>query len=205
MRSLFDTHAPGGQEELAAAVRGEFSADGCPPGVDDPPAHRATGVDRAIRLSTAAAVLAVAGIAAFVSYWHAYAVVRAHGEAGITARLEPATIDGLVYASSMVVLYAAPGTGCRSPPSEHPGPGLRRRTRAFRRVCLTRGCPLGSGGATWPGRSSCAQIQCRLVVKGFRTPASVGLHQGVDEIGSLEIRHLQVLQPGPVPGLPWCR
>jgi len=42
-----------------------------------------------------------------VSYWHAYAVVRAHGESGITARLEPATIDGLVYASSMVVLYAA--------------------------------------------------------------------------------------------------
>ena len=96
-----------GQEELAAAVRGGFSADGCPPGVDDPPAHRATGIDRAIRLSTAAAVLAVAGSAAYISYWHAYAVVRAHGEAGITARLEPATIDGLVYASSMVVLYAA--------------------------------------------------------------------------------------------------
>jgi hypothetical protein len=53
-------------------------------------------------------VLAAAGIAAYVSYWHAYAVVRAHGESGITARLEPATIDGLMYASSMVVLYAAP-------------------------------------------------------------------------------------------------
>jgi hypothetical protein len=62
--------------------------------------------DRAIRLSTAAAVLTVAGIAAYVSYWHAYAVVRAHGESGITARLEPATIDGLVYASSMVILHA---------------------------------------------------------------------------------------------------
>ena len=70
-------------------------------------ATAAGGIDRAIRLSTAAAVLAVAGIAAYVSYWHAYAVVRAHGESGITARLEPATIDGLVYASSMVVLFAA--------------------------------------------------------------------------------------------------
>ena len=70
-------------------------------------ATAASGIDRAIRLSTAAAVLAVAGIAAYVSYWHAYAVVRAHGESGITALLEPATIDGLVYASSMVVLYAA--------------------------------------------------------------------------------------------------
>src|SRR5450755_2194016 len=67
----------------------------------------AGSIDRAIRLSTAAAVVAVAGIAAYVSYWHAYAVLRAHGESGITARLEPATIDGLVYASSMVVLYAA--------------------------------------------------------------------------------------------------
>jgi hypothetical protein len=65
------------------------------------------GIDFVIRMSTAAAVLAVAGVAAYVSYWHAYAVVRAHGESGITARLEPATIDGLVYASSMVVLYAA--------------------------------------------------------------------------------------------------
>ena len=41
------------------------------------------------------------------SHWHAYAVVRAHGETGVTARLEPATIDGLVYASSMLNLYAA--------------------------------------------------------------------------------------------------
>jgi hypothetical protein len=70
-------------------------------------ATAASSIDRSIRLSTAAAVFAVAGIAAYVSYWHAYAVVRAHGESGITARLEPTTIDGLVYASSMVILYAA--------------------------------------------------------------------------------------------------
>jgi len=61
-----------------------------------------SSIDRAIRLSTVAAVLAVAGIAAYVSYWHAYAVVRARGETGITVRLEPATIDGLAYASSML-------------------------------------------------------------------------------------------------------
>jgi hypothetical protein len=35
----------------------------------------------------------VAGIAAYVSYWHAFEVVRAHGETGITARLEPATMQ----------------------------------------------------------------------------------------------------------------
>jgi hypothetical protein len=59
-------------------------------------------VDRAIRVSTAAVVLAVAGIGAYISYRHAYAVVCQYGETGVTAQLEPATIDGLVYASSML-------------------------------------------------------------------------------------------------------
>jgi hypothetical protein len=63
--------------------------------------------DTVIRASTAAVVLAVAGIAAYISYWHAYAVVRQYGESGVTAVLEPGTIDGLVYASSMVILHAA--------------------------------------------------------------------------------------------------
>ena len=104
---LCSIHAVDEQEELAEAARSGFSAAGCPLGDDDPPVPLTSGIDRAIGLSTAVAVLAVAGIAAYISYWHAYAVVQAHGETGITARLEPATIDGLVYASSMVVLYAA--------------------------------------------------------------------------------------------------
>ena len=84
---LCSIRAAAEQEERAEVVRGGFSADGCPLGDDDPPASLASGIDRAIRLSTVVAVLAVAGIAAYVSYWHAYAVVRAHGETGITARL----------------------------------------------------------------------------------------------------------------------
>jgi len=36
----------------------------------------ANAIDRLIRISTAVAVLAVASVAAYVSYWHAYAVVR---------------------------------------------------------------------------------------------------------------------------------
>ena len=99
---LCSKRAAAGQAEPAGAARGRLSVDGHLPAGDDPPAPPAGGIDRAIRLSTAAAVLAVAGIAAYVSYGHAYAVVRAHGETGITARLEPATIDGLVYASSML-------------------------------------------------------------------------------------------------------
>ena len=109
---------------------------------DDYRATAASSIDRAIRLSTTAAVLAMAGSAAYVSYWHAYAVVRAHGESGITARLVPATIDGLVYASSMVILYAARhripvpslarwllGLGIAATPHREHGPGLDTRSR----------------------------------------------------------------------------
>jgi hypothetical protein len=63
--------------------------------------------DRVVRWSTAGAVLGVAGVAAAASYEHAYALVRAHGEAGWTAWLVPLTVDGLIYASSMVMLDSA--------------------------------------------------------------------------------------------------
>jgi hypothetical protein len=63
--------------------------------------------DRVIRWSTALAVLGVAAVAAVASYEHAYDLVRAHGETGWTARLVPLTVDGLIYASSMVMLDSA--------------------------------------------------------------------------------------------------
>lgn len=66
-----------------------------------------TGTGKAIRWSTAAAVIGVAVVAAVVSYEHAYALVRAHGETGWTARLIPLTVDGLIWASSMVMLDSA--------------------------------------------------------------------------------------------------
>ena len=112
-----------------------------------------SAADRAIRVSTAAAVLGVAGIAAYVSYWHAFEVVRAHGETGITARLESATIDGLVYSSSMVVLYAA----------RHrlPVPGLARWLLALGILAtlaanVAHGWshgPVGAAVAAWPAAS----------------------------------------------------
>jgi hypothetical protein len=54
--------------------------------------------DQVIRWSTALAVLGVAAVAAVASYEHAYDLVRAHGEV---------TVDGLIYASSMVMLDCA--------------------------------------------------------------------------------------------------
>jgi hypothetical protein len=60
-----------------------------------------------IRWSTALAVVGVAAVAAAASYEHAYDLVRMHGESGWTARLVPLTVDGLIYASSMVMLDSA--------------------------------------------------------------------------------------------------
>ncbi len=57
-----------------------------------------TGTERAIRWS---AVAVVAGIAGWVSYVHAYDVIRSHGETGLVDRVYPGTVDGLIYCASM--------------------------------------------------------------------------------------------------------
>jgi Protein of unknown function (DUF2637) len=195
----------------AAGGRAEpLSSDGHLPADDDRPAPPAAGIDRAIRLSTAAAVLAVAGIAAYVSYGHAYAVVRVHGETGITARLEPATIDGLVYASSMVVLYA----------SRHrvPVPSLARWLLALGiAATLTANMaqgwshgPVGAVVAAWPtvslvgsyellvwlirtsgaaerGPSAvhrCEDTACRATARPVPAPADGGERSGASERGT---------------------
>ena len=53
------------------------------------------------------ALLAVAVIAAWISYWHAVEVALTHGESTSSAHLLPGTIDGLVVASSVVLWHAA--------------------------------------------------------------------------------------------------
>jgi hypothetical protein len=60
--------------------------------------------NRVIRITTA---LAVAAVAAIISYQHAYELVRSHGESGPTARMMPFTVDGLIWAASMVILGAS--------------------------------------------------------------------------------------------------
>lgn len=63
--------------------------------------------DRAVRWATVAAVVAVAGVAAYVSYWHAVAVVTRLAEHGTVGHLYPVAIDGIIVAASMVLLDAA--------------------------------------------------------------------------------------------------
>jgi hypothetical protein len=62
-----------------------------------------TAADRVIRWTTSGRW----PVSAVASYEHAYALVRVHGEAGWTGRLVPLTEDGLIYASSMVLLDSA--------------------------------------------------------------------------------------------------
>lgn len=63
--------------------------------------------DRLIRITTALAVAAVAVVAAVISYRHAYELDTTHGETGLTARLLPFTVDGLILAASMPILDAS--------------------------------------------------------------------------------------------------
>jgi hypothetical protein len=59
--------------------------------------------DRLIRITTAAAVAAVGAVAAVISYRHACELASTHGETGMTARLVPFTVDGLILAASMLI------------------------------------------------------------------------------------------------------
>ncbi|GAA3238247.1 hypothetical protein GCM10010468_73710 [Actinocorallia longicatena] len=64
--------------------------------------------DRAIRVSMTVTVVAVAVVAGWVSYWHAVEVVRRYGaEQDPAIHLIPLTIDGMIYASSMAMLWSA--------------------------------------------------------------------------------------------------
>ena len=56
--------------------------------------------DRLIRITTALAVVAVALVAAVISYQHAFELVRSHGESGMTAPSARATKRATVSAPS---------------------------------------------------------------------------------------------------------
>ena len=169
---LCSIRAAAEQEELAEAVRGGFSADGYPLGDDDPPAPLTSGIDRAIRLSTAVAVLAVAGRAAAVSYWHACAVVRAHGGArkpSAPARARHDRRPGLRQLNGGAVRGTAPGAGTlpgpvaaragdRGDPHGEHGPGLVPR-------------PVGAVVAAWPAVSLVGSYE--LLVWLIRTSGAV--------------------------------
>lgn len=65
------------------------------------------GTDRLVRRSSTFVVVFVGVVAAYVSYRHAFELVHSHGEEGLSAAGGPLTVDGMIIASSMVLLQAA--------------------------------------------------------------------------------------------------
>jgi hypothetical protein len=103
------------------------------------------------------------------------------GKSGLTARLEPATIDGLVYSSSMVVLYAA----------RHrlPVPALAGWLLALGIVATLAanvahgwpGGPVGAVVAAWPAASLVGSYELLLWL--IRTSAAVARGQNPARAG----------------------
>src|ERR1700735_226030 len=138
-----------------------------------------SGADRVIRWSTAFAVLGVAAVAAVASYEHAYDLVRAHGESGWTARLVPLTVDGLIYASSMVMLDSARRAT--------PVPALARwllgvGIAATLAANVAHGLGHGLAGAAvaaWPAVALVGSYELlMMVIRGSQVPADVAPRTG---------------------------
>ena len=128
-----------------------------------------TGTDKAIRWSTAAAVIGVAVVAAMVSYEHAYALVHAHGETGWTAHLIPLTVDGLIWASSMVMLDSA-RRGVRVPALARwlLGLGITATLAANVTHGLGHG-PIGAAVAAWPAVALVGSYELlMMIIRGIQ-------------------------------------
>jgi hypothetical protein len=131
-----------------------------------------TGTDKAIRWSTAAAVIGVAMVAAVVSYEHAYDLVHGHGETGWTAHLIPLTVDGLIWASSMVMLDSA-RRGARVPALARwlLGLGIVATLAANVAHGLGHG-PIGAAVAAWPAVALVGSYELlMMIVRGVQQPA----------------------------------
>lgn len=120
--------------------------------------------DRLIKWSAVAVVVAVAAIAAVVSYSHALALVEAHGETGAVARLVPLTVDGLIYASSMALLSSARQRG-PAPPLAYGllALGIGATLAANVAHGLAHG-PTGAAVAAWPAVSLVGSYELLMMI-----------------------------------------
>jgi hypothetical protein len=97
---------------------------------------------------------------------HAFELVRSHGESGVTARLVPFTVDGLIWAASMVVLDASRrGQPVPRLAAWSLGAGIAATVGAN----LAHGVGHGPIGPWWRWRAGC------LPRKGFRRRSALRL------------------------------
>jgi Protein of unknown function (DUF2637) len=145
-----------------------------------------SGADKAIRWSTVAAVTVVALVAAFVSYRHALAVVRLHGEGWPVAQLYPLTIDGLIYAASMVLLDSA-RRRARPPVLAYVALGLGIAATLAANVAagLAYG-PLGAIVAAWPAPALVISYELLMyVIRSAAAPTTSRRSAGISDVAAL--------------------
>jgi Protein of unknown function (DUF2637) len=125
--------------------------------------------DRLIRITTALAVATVAAVAAVISYRHAYELVSTHGESGLTARLVPFTVDGLILAASMLILDASQRNQ-PAPPLAHwcLGAGILATTSANLAHGLGHG-PIGALVSSWPALALAGSFELLMTLIRTRT------------------------------------
>ena len=139
-----------------------------------------SGGDRVTRWSTALAVLGVAAVAEVASYEHAYDLVRAHGESGWTARMVPLTVDGLIYASSMVMLDSARRKATVPALARWlPGLGIAATLAANVAHGLGHG-PVGAAVAAWPAVALAGSYELLMMVIRGSQPAPGGVTGSAD-------------------------
>ena len=133
--------------------------------------------------TTAGAVVRVEAVAAVASYEHACDLVWAYGEAGWTARLVPLTVDGLVYASSMVMLDSA-RRGMPVPALARwlLGLGIAATLAANVAHGLGHG-PAGAVVAAWPAVALVGKVaDCAIFARSCR--ARFGCWEGIRWLGA---------------------
>jgi hypothetical protein len=152
--------------------------------------------DRLIRITTALAVMAVAGVAAIISYQHAYELVMSHGETGLTAHLLPFTVDGLIWAASMVALDASR--------RHDPVPPLAKWSLAVGIVAtiganLAHGLnhgPIGALVSAWPALALVGSFELLMLLIRTRQAAS---SNGDDAAPNESVTPTDPTQPSAVP------
>ncbi|WP_433476541.1 DUF2637 domain-containing protein [Spirillospora sp. CA-142024] len=144
--------------------------------------------DRLIRATTALAVAAVATVAALISYAHMLDLVRSHGETGATARLVPFTVDGLIWAASMVIL----DTSRR----DRPVPALAGWSLAAG-ICATVGANVAHGAAHGPIGALVSAWPALALVGSFELLMTLTRRRGTRPATALEPPRTSLEQTSP--------
>jgi hypothetical protein len=166
----------------------------------DPPEVGVTG--RLIRIITALAVAAVAAVAAVISYRHAYELVTTQGETGLTARLLPFTVDGLILAASMLILNAS-RRAMPVPPLARwcLGAGIAATIGANLAHGLGHG-PIGALVSAWPALALAGSFE--LLMTLIRTephPTQTAIPAGYERHAASTVEHRAPLVPTGAPAV----